>query len=69
MVAGKRDRLATVPAVKAGYRALGGPKEWRIVGVENGARADYAHMDLVIGDRADTELWPAVLDFFERHAR
>ncbi|HYV46362.1 MAG TPA: alpha/beta fold hydrolase [Myxococcaceae bacterium] len=69
VVAGKRDRLATVPAVKAGYRALGGPKEWKIMGVENGARADYGHMDMVIGDRADTELWPALLDFFDRHAR
>jgi len=68
VVAGKRDRLATVPAVKAGYQALGGPKEWILMGVENGARADYGHMDLVIGERADTELWPAVLDFFERHA-
>jgi pimeloyl-ACP methyl ester carboxylesterase len=69
VVAGKRDRMANVPAVKAGYRALGGPKEWKLVGVENGAHADYAHMDLVLGDRADTEVWPAVLDFFERHAR
>jgi pimeloyl-ACP methyl ester carboxylesterase len=69
VVAGKRDRFATVPAVKAGYAALGGPKEWKLMGVENGAKADYAHMDLVLGDRADTELWPAVLDFFERRAR
>jgi len=69
VVAGKRDRLATVPAVKAGYLALGGPKEWKLMGVENGARADYGHMDLVLGERADTELWPAMLDFFERHAR
>lgn len=69
VVAGKRDRLAMVPAVKAGYLALGGPKEWRLVGVENGAHGDYGHMDLVIGDRADTEVWPAVLDFFERHSR
>lgn len=69
VVAGKRDRFATVPAVKAGYLALGGPKEWKLVGVENGARADYAHMDLILGERAGTELWPAVLDFFERHAR
>jgi poly(3-hydroxyalkanoate) synthetase len=67
VVAGKRDRLATVPAVKAGYLALGGPKEWKLMGVENGAQADYAHMDLVLGERADTELWPSLLDFFERH--
>ncbi|HEY8208025.1 MAG TPA: alpha/beta fold hydrolase [Myxococcaceae bacterium] len=69
VVAGKRDRLAMVPAVRAGYLALGGPKEWRLMGVENGARADYGHMDLILGERAETELWPAVLDFFDRHAR
>jgi len=69
VVAGKRDRMAPVPAVKAGYRALGGPKEWRLMGVENGARADYGHMDLVLGERAATEVWPVVLDFFERHSR
>jgi alpha-beta hydrolase superfamily lysophospholipase len=68
VVAGKRDRLATVPAVKAGYQALGGPKEWRLIGVETGARADYAHMDLVLGERAPEEVWPLVLDFLDRHA-
>ena len=69
VVAGKRDRLATVPAVRAGYDALGGPREWRVVGVENGARADYGHMDLVLGERAKEEVWPAVLDFLDRQAR
>ncbi|MGQ0508467.1 MAG: alpha/beta fold hydrolase [Myxococcaceae bacterium] len=67
VVAGKGDRLATTPAVKDGFRALGGPKEWFLVGEVNGAVADYGHMDLVIGDRASTEVWPKVLDFFERH--
>lgn len=68
VVAGKGDRFATAPAVKAGYQALGGPKEWRLVGVETGAKADYAHMDLVIGDRAAQEVWPLTLDFLDRHA-
>lgn len=67
VVAGKSDRLAIVPAVRDGYRALGGPKEWLLMGVENGAGADYGHMDLVIADRASTELWPKVLDFLDRH--
>ena len=50
-----------------GFRALGGPKEWLLVGEVNGAVADYGHMDLVIGERAPTEVWPRVLDFLERH--
>lgn len=69
VVAGKRDRLGMVPSVKAGYAALGGPKEWLLIGVENGAQEDYGHMDLVLGDRAAVEVWPAVLDFLDRHAR
>jgi polyhydroxyalkanoate synthase len=68
VIAAKRDRLAVMPGVKDGYRALGGPKEWLIVGEENGAEADYGHMDLVIGERAATEVWPRALDFLDRHA-
>ena len=69
VVAGKADRVAIPPGVKDGYRALGGPKEWLLLGEENGVEADYGHMDLVLGDRAQTELWPRVLDFLDRHAR
>lgn len=68
VVAGKLDRLAHPPAVRDGYNALGGPKEWALIGVENGAEADYGHMDLVMGDRAAKEVWSRVLDFFDRHA-
>jgi pimeloyl-ACP methyl ester carboxylesterase len=68
VVAGKADRLAVTPAVKDGYRALGGPKEWLLLGQEDGEQADYGHMDLVTGDRAPTEVWPRVLEFLDRHA-
>lgn len=67
VVAGKNDRIATPMAVKDGYRALKGPKEWLLLGVENGQQADYGHMDLVMGDRAKDELWVKVEDFFDRH--
>lgn len=67
VVAGKIDRIAVPPAVKDGYRALGGPKEWFLAGEENGLVADYGHMDLVIGERASTEVWPRLLRFFDRH--
>lgn len=68
VVAGKLDRIAIVPAVRDGYNALGGPKQWALIGVENGAVADYGHMDLVMGDRAADEVWRQVLDFFDHHA-
>ncbi len=68
VVAGKCDRVAYVPSVKDGYRALGGPKEWLIVGEENGAAADYGHADYLLGERAAEEVWAQALDFLDRHA-
>ena len=49
-----------------GYRALGGPKEWLLITRGNGAKGEYGHMDLVIGERASTEVWPRVLKFFDK---
>jgi polyhydroxyalkanoate synthase len=69
VVAARLDRTAPTPAVKDGYRALGGPKEWLMISEAHGARAEYGHMDLVIGSRAPDEVWSKVLDFFERHSR
>lgn len=67
VVAGKADHVAPPVAVKDGYRALGGPKSWLLLGEENGVQADYGHMDMVIGERAGTELWPSLLAFFARY--
>jgi pimeloyl-ACP methyl ester carboxylesterase len=69
VVAARLDRIALAPAVKDGYRALGGPKEWLLITRANGARGEYGHMDLVIGERAAEEVWSKVLAFFDRHAR
>ena len=60
--------IAMAPAVKDGFRALGGPKEWLLITRANGTRGEYGHMDLVIGERAAGEVWSKVLDFFDRHA-
>jgi len=65
VIAGKLDRFAPPPAVKAGYDAFGGPKRFFIAGEENGFAHDYGHMDLMLGDRAPQELWPRVLAFLE----
>ncbi len=65
VVAGKYDRIAPAPAVKAGYDWMGGPKTFFIAGEANGFEADYGHMDMVIGDRAAKELWPRLLEFFD----
>lgn len=65
VVAGKADHIGMTVSVRDGYRALGGPKRWLLVAEENGARADYGHMDLVIGERAAEEVWTPVLDFLD----
>ncbi len=68
VVAGKVDRIATPPAVRDGYRALGGHKEWFLAGESSGLFADYGHMDLLIGRESATEIFPRVLGFLDRHA-
>jgi hypothetical protein len=68
VVAGKLDKIAPVPWVKAGYELLGGPKQLLIAGQENGMSHDYAHGDLVMADRAPIELWPRILVFLDAHA-
>ena len=66
VVAGRLDRIAVAPAVKDGYRALGGPREWLLITRANGARGEYGHMDLVIGERAGDEVWSKILAFLDR---
>lgn len=67
VVAARKDRIALVPAVRDAYRALGGPKQWLLVSVANGARAEYGHMDLVVGEHAPQDVWAPVLDFLSRY--
>jgi poly(3-hydroxyalkanoate) synthetase len=66
VVAGRLDRIAVAPSVKDGYRALGGPKEWLLITRANGSQGEYGHMDLVIGERASSEVWSKILTFWER---
>ena len=47
------------------YRSLGGERQWLLVGRENGAQADYGHLDYVIGERARFEVWPQILGFLD----
>ncbi|MFT3836652.1 MAG: alpha/beta fold hydrolase [Myxococcaceae bacterium] len=67
VVGARLDRIALTPAVYDGYRALGGEKKWLLVSRANGARAEYGHMDLVIGEYAPEDVWSKVDDFFDAH--
>jgi pimeloyl-ACP methyl ester carboxylesterase len=62
VVAGKVDQLGFPPLVRRGFDALGSSdKTWLLVGEENGASADYGHMDLLLGERAATDVFEPIL--------
>ncbi len=57
VIAGKVDQLGFPPLVRRGYDALGGKKKWWLVAEENGASADYGHMDLLLGEHAPEDVF------------
>ena len=57
VVAGKVDQLGFPPLVRRGYDALGGEKRWLLIAEENGATADYGHMDLLLGEHAPEDVF------------
>ena len=68
VVAGKVDQLGFVPLVRRGYDALGGDKAWLLVAEENGASADYGHMDLLLGEQADADVFEPLAQWFAARA-
>ncbi len=67
-VAGVADRLAPPHAVAPAYEAWGADvpgvdKSMRLIGVEQGAAADYGHGDLAIGRFAEQDVFEPVADF------
>lgn len=61
-VAGSADALAPTDSVHALW-SRAGSKQRQFIEVDAG------HIDLVLGNRARTEVWPAVLDFLDQHRR
>ncbi len=66
-VAGADDRIAPPDAVRLAYEAWGADvetqKDFRLVGVDGGAAADYGHGDLAIGRFADQDVFEPVHAF------
>ncbi len=64
VVAGKIDGIAPPWAVRPAYEALGSKeKRWLVLGEANGQSADYNHMDMLLGERAATDLWGRIAAF------
>ncbi len=63
-IAGAADRIAPPPSVALAFEAWGGhEKAMRVVGVEQGAAADYGHGDLAIGRFAAEDVFEPVAAF------
>ncbi|MBX3270309.1 MAG: alpha/beta fold hydrolase [Sandaracinaceae bacterium] len=70
-VAGAADRLAPPDTVRLAFDAwgadAGAPKAMRVVGIEQGAAADYGHGDLAIGRFAEEDVFAPVHEFLAEH--
>lgn len=65
-LAGSADHIAPPKSVAALVARLDSPDiRHREMGVEHGDRADYGHLDLLVGKNAPEEVFPLVLDFLE----
>jgi alpha-beta hydrolase superfamily lysophospholipase len=70
LIAGSKDAQCSVEAVQATARLLenAAEKEVLCMGTDYGQYGEYGHFDLILGRRAETEVWPSILRFIERHA-
>ncbi|GIW71796.1 MAG: hypothetical protein KatS3mg102_1338 [Planctomycetota bacterium] len=59
-VAGRFDKIANDDAIEAEFSALATPDKTLL-------RVDHGHLDLVIGDRAPQDVWPALVRWLAQH--
>lgn len=68
VIAGSVDGLTPLPDVYYGYNEVSSRKKKFIVfGKEFGYKADYGHLDLVLGKSAPREVYPVILDWLYEH--
>ncbi len=68
-IAGRADRVSPPDRVRGYYEAVGSEhKRFVVAGLENGFGADYGHLDLPVGDRAPTEIYPLIEGWLREHA-
>jgi pimeloyl-ACP methyl ester carboxylesterase len=66
LVVGMADRVVAPHWVEAYEQAFGGLVELLRAGKESGFVADYGHLDLALGERADEEIFPRVEAWLDR---
>lgn len=63
-IAGKADNICEPAAVRFAYEHVGSTdKTYSELGVANGFRVDYGHIDLVLGKNARQEVYPLIRDW------
>jgi hypothetical protein len=68
VLAASRDRQCPIEAAEVTFDALRhADKRMVRFGREHGQATEYGHMDLFIGPRASTEVFPVIGEWLERH--
>lgn len=67
-IAGRADRIAPPDRVWSYYEAIGSEaRDFVVAGRSNGFVGDYGHLDMGVGDHAETDVYPWISGWFEAH--
>lgn len=70
VIAGRGDRVAPPDRVVGFYTGLkNAERDFVIAGRATGFSVDYGHLDLLLGDRADKEIYPLVVEWLRMDAK
>lgn len=68
MMGGAEDRMTPAHHLKWGFKAMNtNDKKFVLAGEDTGFEKDYAHVDLILGDRAKEEIFPIIQDWLQKH--
>lgn len=68
VIAGGQDRLTPPYHIKWGYKKINTEdKKFLLAAKDTGFSSNYAHIDLVFGERAPDEIFPQILDWIDNH--
>lgn len=68
MMGGAEDRMTPAHHLKWGFNAMKtDDKKFVLAGKDSGFEHDYAHVDLIMGNRAREEIFPIILDWLKKH--
>lgn len=68
IIAGSIDRLTPPEDLRYVFDRVSSPvREFVVIGREQGASAEYGHVDLILGKNAPEDVFPTILAWLERH--